>query len=91
MTDPDRCRYVSSYDGVTRCAHGAVAQGFCRFHYAAYLVGEITEEGYLADTLSDQDRRRQINFHGVNPDAVYVGPGSERISGDCEERHSGKP
>jgi hypothetical protein len=78
MSESTTCRYISTYDGVTRCRHGAYAQGFCRFHYAAYLAGEITEEGYLSDGLSDQVRRRAINYHGIQPDAVLVGPGSSR-------------
>ena len=83
MEHRDRCRYISTYDGVTRCAHGIFAQGFCRFHYEAYLAGEITEEGYLADALFDQVRRRQINFHGVHPDQILVGPGSRPLTGEC--------
>ncbi len=84
MSDPTRCRFNSSYDGTSRCAHGVHAQGFCRFHYQACMAGEITEEGYLADTLSDQVRRRQINFHGIRPAAVYVGPGSGPLVAECE-------
>ena len=73
----ERCRYITSYDGVSRCEHAVHAQRFCRFHYTALLDGDITPEGYLADTLSDQIRRREINFHGILLDAVKVGPGSE--------------
>ena len=72
------CRYISSYDGVLRCQDPAHAQGFYRFHYDACRAGEITPEGYIVDSLSDQVRRRQINFHGIRPAAVMVGPGSER-------------
>jgi hypothetical protein len=84
-----RCRYISTYDGVTRCAHEVFAQRFCRFHYEAFLAGEVTAEGYLADTLSDQVRRRQINFHGVHPDQILVGPGSGPLTGDCESGGGG--
>ena len=78
-----RCRYISSYDGVTRCSHGVYSQEFCRFHYEAYVAGEVTAEGYLVDTLSDQVRRRQINFHGVQPEAVLVRPGSDSRTGEA--------
>ncbi|MFQ5670357.1 MAG: hypothetical protein ACE5HD_07565 [Acidobacteriota bacterium] len=71
-----RCRFISSYDGVSRCRHSEYAQDFCRFHYRAYLAGEITVQGYLVDGLSDQVRRRAINYHGIQPPAVLVGPGS---------------
>jgi len=59
-----------------RCCHRVHAQGFCRTHYHALLAGEITPEGYLSDSLSDQVRRREINYFGVHPEAVLVGPGS---------------
>jgi len=78
-----RCVFISSYDGVSRCRHAAHAQGFCRFHYAALLAGEISPEGYIMDTLSDQVRRREINFHGIRPAAVLVGPGSGPGLSDC--------
>ena len=76
MSADSTCRYISTYDGATRCRHEPYGQGFCRFHYTAYLAGEITEEGYLSDALSDQVRRRAINYHGIQPEAVLVGPGS---------------
>ena len=79
MRDSPRCRYISSYDGVTRCCHHVHAQAFCRWHYQALLQGEITEEGYLSDSLSDQVRRREINYFGIHPEAVLVGPGSEPL------------
>lgn len=72
----ESCRFISSHDGVSRCRSPVYAQGFCRFHYEAYLEGEITWEGYLSDELSDQARRREINYHGIHPQAVLVGPGS---------------
>ncbi len=81
MPETETCRYISSYDGCTHCQDPAYAQGFCRFHYQAYQAGEVTAEGYLDDRLSDQARRRAINFHGISPEAVYVGPGSRGSSG----------
>ena len=76
MQDTQRCGYISTYDGVMRCSHPVLAQGFCRYHYQALQSGEITPEGYLSDSLSDQVRRREINYFGVQPEAVLVGPGS---------------
>lgn len=83
-----RCRYISSYDGVSRCSHEVFAQRFCRYHYRAYLERAITEEGHLVDTLSDQVRRRQINFHGIRPEGVLVGPGSKPTA--CEDEPSSR-
>lgn len=76
VADESGCLYISTHDGVSRCTHRIYAQRFCRFHYRCYLNGEITQEGYLADTLSDQVRRREINYHGIRPEGVQVGPGS---------------
>ncbi|MFQ5718214.1 MAG: hypothetical protein ACE5IK_01580 [Acidobacteriota bacterium] len=73
---PDPCHYISTHDGVSRCRDGVYAQGFCRFHYECLVRGEITPEGYLDDSLSDQVRRREINYHGISPPGVLVGPGS---------------
>lgn len=81
MRDSPRCRYISTHGGVIRCRHPVHAQAFCRWHYRALLQGEITEEGYLSDSLSDQVRRREINYFGVHPEAVLVGPGSEAVPG----------
>jgi hypothetical protein len=39
--------------------------GFCEFHFDGYERGEIDLEGRISDKLSDQTRRRAINFHGV--------------------------
>jgi hypothetical protein len=73
-----RCRFISSYDGVMRCADPTHAQGFCRFHYDAWRAGEISDEGHIKDHLSDQIRRRAINYHGISPPDVLVGEGSAR-------------
>ena len=83
------CGFISSYDGVMRCSHTVHSQGFCRFHYQALQMGEITLEGYIVDSLSDQVRRRKINFHGVQPPDVQVGPGSTADSGECDEPDGG--
>lgn len=34
--------------------------------------GEINERGVINELLSDQVRRREINFHGLKAKAVYV-------------------
>ena len=61
----ERCRFVSSWGGVARCAEPAVRFGFCRFHYDCYRRGEIEGRGIISEQISDQERRRAINFHGV--------------------------
>lgn len=70
--DGDRCRFYSSL-GIIRCGEPAYAEGFCRFHYECYLRGELLPNGQINEMLSDQDRRRRINFHGLKPDeSMYV-------------------
>ena len=59
------CRFVSSWGGVQRCADPAERLGFCRFHYDCYRRGEIDIRGIISERLTDQERRRAINFHGV--------------------------
>jgi hypothetical protein len=66
----DRCRFVSSWGGVARCRDEAYRDGFCRFHEDCYRRGEITDRGIISERLTDQERRRAINFHALNdPDA----------------------
>jgi hypothetical protein len=43
-------------------------EGFCRFHFDALQKGEINERAVINERLSDQARRREINFHGVPQD-----------------------
>ena len=62
--DP-RCRFVSQFDGVSRCADATYDLGFCRFHRAALDNGEIDEDGVMSDAISDQRRRRAISYHGM--------------------------
>ncbi|HKY31293.1 MAG TPA: hypothetical protein VJV23_02070 [Candidatus Polarisedimenticolia bacterium] len=59
------CSFLSSYGGVYRCQDPVYFLGFCRFHYGCYETGEIDALGHIADTLDDQERRREINFHGL--------------------------
>ena len=59
------CTFLSSYGGVYRCQDPIYFLGFCRFHHEAYERGEINELGHISDTLDDQQRRLEINFHGL--------------------------
>ena len=63
----DHCRFVTSWGGVERCHDGAFREGFCRFHFECFRNGEITERGMISERLSDQVRRREINYHALNP------------------------
>ena len=60
-----RCRFRSSLGGTTCCADPAYEEGFCRFHFECLLRGELLPNGQINEALSDQDRRRRINFHGL--------------------------
>ena len=67
------CRFVSSWGGTRRCQEPRYEEGFCRFHYDCFLRGELLGNGQINEMLSDQDRRRTINFYGVPvDDSVYV-------------------
>lgn len=69
----DHCRFRTSYGGARFCQDRVYLEGFCRFHYGALQSGEINEHGVLNERLSDQVRRREINFHGLRlSDAVYL-------------------
>lgn len=73
MPEPEapHCTFLSSYGGVYRCQDPLYFLGFCRFHHAAYEAGEIDDLGHISDTLDDQKRRLEINFHGlVLPDEL---------------------
>ena len=63
----DRCRFVTSWGGVARCADEVHRQGFCRFHFECFRNGEITERGLISERLSDQTRRREINYQALRP------------------------
>lgn len=66
------CRFRTSLGGAAFCQDPAYLEGFCRFHFDALQRGEINERGILNERLADQDRRREINFHGIRREAVYV-------------------
>jgi hypothetical protein len=69
------CRFVTEFDGVSTCQDPAWDLGFCRFHREALDQGDIDEDGVMSDSVSDQKRRRAINYHGmpnlpINPDLI---------------------
>ncbi|MCZ6778348.1 MAG: hypothetical protein V3U86_13325 [Acidobacteriota bacterium] len=68
------CKFRTSCGGVLRCQDPVEDHGFCEFHLEAFLRNEIAESGVISDRLSDQERRREINYHGiVFPDIPYPG------------------
>lgn len=69
----DHCRFRTSHGGSRFCQDPVYLEGFCKFHHRAYRRGEINEYGVINERLSDQIRRREINFHGIAaPAAGYV-------------------
>jgi len=67
------CKFRTSHGGAQFCADPVYLEGFCKFHHKAYRGGEINELGVINELLSDQVRRREINFHGIRiSPAVYV-------------------
>lgn len=60
------CKFRTSYGGTMFCKDPAYLEGFCKFHHAALRCGEINENGVINEKLSDQRRRRQINYHGID-------------------------
>jgi hypothetical protein len=59
------CRFRTSLGGAQFCQDPPYLEGFCKFHYRALLDDELNELGVLNERLSDQRRRREINFHGI--------------------------
>ena len=59
------CRFRTSFGGVLFCQDPAYLEGFCEFHYRALQKGEINEMGVINERVSDQARRREINYHGI--------------------------
>ena len=67
------CRFRTSLGGAKFCQDAPYLEGFCKFHYKALQAGEINENGVINEQLSDQNRRREINFHGISQtDDVYL-------------------
>lgn len=60
------CRFRTSYGGARFCQDPVYLEGFCKFHHEALLRGEINELGVISERLSDQGRRREINYHGID-------------------------
>ena len=59
------CKFRTSYGGVIFCEDAVYLDGFCKFHHQALQNGEINGNGVLSEKLSDQRRRREINYHGI--------------------------
>ena len=70
------CRFLSSLGAIHRCPDPAYREGFCRFHFEAFLQGEVLSNGQLNERLTDQRRRREINYHGVPPELATATPGT---------------
>ncbi len=66
MQRKPQCSFLSSYGGVYRCQDPLYFMGFCEFHYTAYERQEINKLGHISDKLDDQQRRLDINFHGLS-------------------------
>ena len=73
MQGMNHCRFRTSCGGSLFCRNAPYLEGFCKFHYRALQAGEINENGILNERISDQIRRREINFHGIETSsAVYL-------------------
>ena len=67
------CRFRTSFGGALFCQDPVYLEGFCKFHHRALRDGEINANGVLNETLTDQIRRREINYHGIDqPDVIYL-------------------
>ena len=66
--EPSRCRFLSSLGGTHHCQDPVYREGFCRFHFQAFISGEVLANGQLNERLDDQHRRREINYHGIPAD-----------------------
>lgn len=61
----DRCRFLSSLGGVHHCPDPVYREGFCHFHFEAFLRSEVLPNGQISERLTDQNRRRALNYHGI--------------------------
>lgn len=75
------CRFRTSNGGTKYCSDPPYEEGFCRFHYDCYLRGELLQNGQINELLSDQNRRRVINFHGIDQDARVYADGEPLVPG----------
>ncbi len=75
MSSDANCCFCTSLGGTQRCQDEVYAEKLCRFHYECLLRGEILPNGQINESLSDQNRRRTINFHGLrDDDRIYLEP-----------------
>jgi hypothetical protein len=69
----NHCRFRTSFGGTLFCQDPVYLEGFCEFHYRALQKGEINEMGVINERISDQARRREINYHGIAiPPETYL-------------------
>lgn len=69
----NHCKFRTSYGGALFCQDPVYLERFCRFHYEALVRGEINELGIINELLDDQERRREINYHGIHlPQETYL-------------------
>jgi len=67
------CRFRTSYGGALFCQDPVYLEGFCEFHFRALQKGELNELGVINERVTDQDRRREINYHGIEiPSVTYL-------------------
>jgi len=67
------CRFRTSFGGALYCQDPVYLEGFCEFHFRALQKGEINEHGVINERVSDQARRREINYHGIQvPTETYL-------------------
>ena len=67
------CRFRTSFGGALFCQDPAYLEGFCKFHYKALQSGEINGNGVINERINDQQRRREINYHGIQTEGpVYL-------------------
>ncbi len=59
------CKFRTSFGGARFCQDPAYLEGYCKFHFRALQDGEINENGVINELISDQKRRREINYHGI--------------------------
>jgi len=72
----EHCRFITSLGGVQPCTDPAYREGFCRFHFDAFLRGEVLPNGQISERLTDQHRRRNLNYHGV---PIEADPGPSHL------------
>ena len=70
ISDPEICRFISSYGGVVHCQATVFLGGFCQFHHGCLTRGEISPLGRILDVVEDQERRREINLYGIDLPAL---------------------